>query len=59
MTRFILDANILLAALARTIRHAADAAVTGDKDLLDHPELDPLAIDAGAACGLTRRTKPS
>ena len=31
---------------------AADAAliVTGDKDLLDHPNLDPPAINARAAC---------
>ncbi len=30
----------------------ADAIVTGDRDLLDHPGLKPTAIDARTACGL-------
>jgi len=30
----------------------ADAIVTGDNDLLDHPSLHPPAIDARAACEL-------
>jgi putative PIN family toxin of toxin-antitoxin system len=37
-----------LVALAREAR--ADAIVTGDHDLLDHPELCPPAIDARAVC---------
>jgi predicted nucleic acid-binding protein len=45
-----------LVALARTAK--AKAIVTGDKDLLDHPQLDPPAIDASAACELMRLTKP-
>lgn len=46
-----------LVALARTAK--ATAIVTGDKDLLDHPDLEPPAIDASAACELTRLTRPS
>jgi uncharacterized protein len=30
----------------------ADAIVTGDRDLLDHPGLEPRAFDARAACKL-------
>lgn len=37
-----------LVALAR--RAEAEAIVTGDRDLLDHPGLHPPAIDARAAC---------
>ena len=39
-----------LVALAATSN--ADAIVTGDRDLLDHPGLHPPAIDARAACEL-------
>jgi putative PIN family toxin of toxin-antitoxin system len=39
-----------LVALARTAR--AQAIVTGDHDLLDHPDLRPRAIDARSACEL-------
>lgn len=39
-----------LVALAR--QADADAIVTGDKDLLDHPGLQPPAIDARTACKL-------
>lgn len=39
-----------LLALARNSN--AEAIITGDKDLLDHPELSPRAIDARSACGL-------
>jgi putative PIN family toxin of toxin-antitoxin system len=39
-----------LVALARDSN--AEAIITGDKDLLDHPELAPRAIDARSACGL-------
>ncbi len=39
-----------LVALAR--ESGAEAIVTGDKDLLDHPALEPPAIDARTACGL-------
>jgi putative PIN family toxin of toxin-antitoxin system len=39
-----------LVALARAAN--AKAIVTGDRDLLDHDELDPPAIDARAACQL-------
>lgn len=39
-----------LVALARA--EQADAIVSGDKDLLDHPALEPPAIDARTACGL-------
>ena len=46
-----------LPALARTAN--ATAIVTGDKDLLDHPALDPPAIDASAACELLSLKRPS
>jgi putative PIN family toxin of toxin-antitoxin system len=47
-----------LVALARAAN--AVAIVTGDKDLLDHPEeLDPPAIHASTACELIGLTKPS
>jgi putative PIN family toxin of toxin-antitoxin system len=39
-----------LVALAR--ESGADAIVTGDHDLLDHPGLEPQALDARAACKL-------
>jgi uncharacterized protein len=39
-----------LVALARG--SGADAIVTGDRDLLDHPGLKPKALDARAACKL-------
>jgi len=39
-----------LVALAREAD--VDAIVTGDHDLLDHPDLRPPAIDARAACSL-------
>lgn len=39
-----------LVALARQGR--AEAIITGDKDLLDHPKLDPPAIDPRRACRL-------
>jgi uncharacterized protein len=39
-----------LLALARD--SSAEAIITGDKDLLDHPELMPRAVDARSACGL-------
>lgn len=39
-----------LVALAR--QAGAEAIVTGDRDLLDHPELNPPAIDARTACEL-------
>lgn len=39
-----------LVALARDAE--ADAIVTGDRDLLDHPGLTPQALDARAACRL-------
>jgi putative PIN family toxin of toxin-antitoxin system len=39
-----------LVALARD--SGADAIVTGDRDLLDHPGLRPKALDARAACRL-------
>jgi hypothetical protein len=39
-----------LVALARDSN--AEAIITGDKDLLDHPELSSRAIDARSACGL-------
>lgn len=39
-----------LVALARG--SGAEAIVTGDKDLLDHPGLEPEAIDARRACEL-------
>ncbi len=39
-----------LVALAR--ESGAEAIVSGDKDLLDHPGLEPAAIDARAACKL-------
>ena len=39
-----------LVALAR--ESGAEAIVSGDKDLLDHPDLEPPAIGARAACRL-------
>jgi predicted nucleic acid-binding protein len=39
-----------LVALARN--SAAEAIVSGDKNLLDHPGLEPPAIDARSACRL-------
>jgi putative PIN family toxin of toxin-antitoxin system len=39
-----------LVALARQAK--AEAIVSGDKDLLDHPGLEPRAIDARTACRL-------
>ena len=39
-----------LVALAR--ESGAEAIVSGDKDLLDHPGLEPTAIDARSACQL-------
>jgi putative PIN family toxin of toxin-antitoxin system len=39
-----------LVALARDSN--AEAIITGDKDLLDHPGLNSRAIDARSACGL-------
>ncbi len=39
-----------LVALAR--KSGAEAIVTGDRDLLDHGDLRPAAIDARAACKL-------
>jgi predicted nucleic acid-binding protein len=36
----------------------ADAIVTGDKDLLDHPGLQPPAINARQACELLGLTEP-
>jgi putative PIN family toxin of toxin-antitoxin system len=39
-----------LVALAR--ESGAEAIVSGDKDLLDHPGLEPAAIDARSACRL-------
>jgi len=39
-----------LVALARDA--GAEALVSGDKDLLDHPGLEPVAIDAREACEL-------
>ena len=38
--------------VALAVAATADAIVTGDRDLLDHPELRPPAIDARAACEL-------
>ena len=39
-----------LVALAR--KSGAEAIVSGDKDLLDHPGLEPAAIDVRSACEL-------
>lgn len=39
-----------LVALAR--ESEADAIITGDRDLLDHPHLKPEALDSRAACKL-------
>jgi uncharacterized protein len=39
-----------LVALARDV--GAEAIISGDKDLLDHPDLEPPAIDARTACKL-------
>jgi uncharacterized protein len=39
-----------LVALAREA--GAEAIVSGDKDLLDHPDLEPRAINARSACAL-------
>jgi putative PIN family toxin of toxin-antitoxin system len=45
------DANDdYLVALARST--GAEAIVSGDKDLLDHPDLEPRAINARDACNL-------
>jgi predicted nucleic acid-binding protein len=41
-----------LVALARGT--GAEAIVTGDKDLLEHPGLEPRAINAREACRLLR-----
>lgn len=38
--------------VALAIAGNADAIVTGDRDLLDHPDLHPPAINARAACEL-------
>lgn len=38
--------------IALAIAGNADAIVTGDRDLLDHPNLHPPAINAHAACEL-------
>jgi putative PIN family toxin of toxin-antitoxin system len=46
-----------LVALARDSN--AEAIITGDKDLLDHPELDPRALDARSACELTGLSETS
>jgi putative PIN family toxin of toxin-antitoxin system len=46
-----------LVALARAAE--AEVIVTGDKDLLDHPGLRPLAINARQACELLGLTEPS
>lgn len=46
-----------LVALARTAK--AHAIVTGDHDLLDHPDLRPPAIDARRACKLLGLIEPS
>lgn len=43
-------ADDYLVALAR--ESGAEAIVSGDKDLLDHPDLEPPAIDARSACRL-------
>ena len=43
-------ADDYLVALARHAR--AEAIVSGDKDLLDHPGLEPPAINAREACAL-------
>lgn len=45
-----------LVALARTAQ--ADAIVTGDKDLLDHSDLQPPAINARGACELLGLIEP-
>jgi uncharacterized protein len=45
-----------LVALARASN--AEAIVTGDKDLLDHVDLQPPAIDARAACELIGLIEP-
>lgn len=45
-----------LVALARESQ--AEAIVTGDGDLLDHPELSPQAIDARSACERIGLGKP-
>lgn len=38
--------------IALAVAGDADAIVTGDRDLLDHPGLHPPALDARAACRL-------
>lgn len=45
-----------LVTLARTAE--AEAIITGDRDLLDHPGLQPPAIDARTACELIGLTAP-
>ncbi len=45
-----------LLALARTA--GAEAIVTGDRDLLEHPGLKPPAIDARSACELLGLIEP-
>jgi predicted nucleic acid-binding protein len=46
-----------LIALARAA--GVEAIVTGDRDLLEHPGLEPPAITARAACELLGLIKPS
>jgi putative PIN family toxin of toxin-antitoxin system len=45
-----------LVALARTAK--AELIVTGDKDLLDHIDLEPPALNARQACELLGLTEP-
>ena len=45
-----------LVTLARTAQ--AEAIITGDRDLLDHPGLQPPAIGARTACELIGLTAP-
>ena len=49
-------ADDYLVALALTA--GAQAIVTGDRDLLDHQNLNPPAIDPRRACELTRLAEP-
>jgi uncharacterized protein len=49
-------ADDYLVALARAA--GAEAIVTGDKDLLEHPSMNPPAMDARQACELTRLVEP-
>ncbi len=46
-----------LIALARTAK--AELIVTGDKDLLDHIDLEPPAVNARSACELLGLIEPS